>query len=172
MKKCKNCKQQKKLVNSFHGLCSFCNNKRLEDAKNSKPCNHNKIERGALKTAVNRIERNVASGVKPTKKKNNKTKDKIKLDENFYEECFNTSNHKCEECNAQLPDEFLDPSGKVNARYRYSHIIPKSISPELRHSIDNINHLCMSCHQNWDFGDKKSMKIYPKNKVKFPGFLK
>ena len=143
MKKCKNCKQQKKLVNSFHGLCSFCNNKRLEDAKNSKPCNHNKIERGALKTDANRIERNVASGVKPTKKKNNKTK-----------------------------DEFLDPSGKVNARYRYSHIIPKSISPELRHSIDNINHLCMSCHQKWDFGDKKSMKIYPKNKAKFPGFLK
>jgi hypothetical protein len=32
--------------------------------------------------------------------------------------------------------------------------------------------LCHTCHFKWDMGDKKSMKIYEKNRLKYPHFLK
>jgi hypothetical protein len=38
-----------------------------------------------------------------------KIKDKensYELDNIFYEKCFNLSDHKCEECGCQLPEEF------------------------------------------------------------------
>lgn len=110
----------------------------------------------------------------PIRKGDNKktTKDKIREDEDFYEECFNNSNHKCEECGKNLPTEFRDDNGKVLARYRYSHVIPKSIAPELRHEEININHLCLEHHQEWENGDKESMKIYLKNKARLPQYFK
>lgn len=95
----------------------------------------------------------------------------LERDELFYLECFNNSNHKCEECNTSLPDEFRDTDDKIIARYRYSHVIPKSIAPELRHIIENINHLCLECHNKWEHGDKSSMNIFAKNLKNFPNYL-
>ena len=71
----------------------------------------------------------------------------------------------------QLPKDFRDEDGKVMYRARYSHIVPKSIAPELRHDENNINHLCFTCHQKWDFGNKKEMRIYDENRNKFPNYL-
>ena len=82
------------------------------------------------------------------------------LDETFYEKCFNKSNHKCEECGEQLNTDFRDENGKVMNRWRYSHVIPKSIAPELRHNILNINNLCLKHHMKWENEDKKNMDIY------------
>lgn len=144
---CKKCGKNTEIVNKHFGLCLVCNNRRLEDRKVSLP----------------KVEKLVHSGKKP-----NRVQISIERDEEFYLECFNNSNHICEECGTPLPTEFRDEKGRVIARWRYSHIFPKSIYPELRHEVSNINHLCLIHHIQWDHGDKTSMKIYEINRKKFP----
>lgn len=144
---CNKCEKDKELVNKHFGLCLSCNNERLSSRKI-------KIE------PKNRIPHSV--------KVVNKVQEKIELDEKFYFECFKLSNHQCEECGVQLPTDFSDEKGKVLVRFRYSHIFPKSVYPELRHNTSNINHLCLVHHIQWDHGDKTTMKIYELNRKKFP----
>ena len=157
MSNCSNCGKNKPLVNKFFKLCLFCNTERLN--ANKKPKEYDRVK--TLKKPLK----------KPKNKFSEKTKEKIKADEEFYEKCFNMSDHKCEECGCDLPTEFRDDNGKVLARWRYSHIIPKSIASNLRHNIDNINHLCLNDHAKWENGDKESMKIYDKNIKKFPKYF-
>ena len=158
-------------ANAFHKLCTICNSKRLDKKKALKLAKAKVAERKSKPTPTNRIKRVVDKGVK-TKKQKLEVLDLMSKDEAFYKECFDAcTDHKCEECGAPLPDQF-EYNGTIVARWRYSHIIPKSISKALRHAVENINHLCFACHQKWDFGDKKSMKIYKKNKRKFPQFFK
>jgi hypothetical protein len=172
MKNCNNCnKSVSSFANAFHKLCETCNLKRLEESKYNKINKHTRIERKSSKTKETRFKRTVDKGVKD--KKSKKVNKNIKLDELFYKECFNSCNdHKCEECNTQLPTNFKSDDGKILYRARYSHIIAKSIAPELRHIVKNINHLCFTCHQKWEFGNKKSMKIYSKNKLRLPKYFK
>lgn len=161
-----------KFANAFHKLCKLCNLKRLEESKRDKVEDNTRIERKWQKSGSERILRRVGKVSKPKVKKKSRNKN-FELDEKFYEECFNScKEHKCEECNKQLNDRFRDASGNVIYKVRYSHIVPKSKSNELRHDVNNINHLCFDCHFKWEFGDKKSMKIYEENKAKFPQFLK
>ena len=170
---CKKCKKEKPIANKFHGLCLICNNKRLEASKNKSKVNIPKSKKSVLKDISVRLKRNVDPNKGVIKKKSKKTSNnKIVLDELFYEKCFHNSDHKCEECEKQLPKKFRDDNGRVLARFRYSHIVAKSIAPNLRHDENNINHLCHTCHFKWDMGDKKSMKIYEKNRLKYPHFLK
>ena len=157
--------------NSFHKLCKICNSKRLEAKKPTKVNTLSRSNKKPRREKLNRLNRKVSEGIKPKKSKKIKIGKNFAQDEKFYEECFHSSNHKCEECNKQLPTEFRDDEDRVIARFRYSHIVAKSIAPELRHNIDNINHLCHTCHFQWDHGDKKSMKIYEKNRLKFPQYL-
>lgn len=145
---CSKCNQDRYIVNKHFNLCFICNQVRLQ-------------ENQLLNKPVYRIKHLDKSITK-------NTNTKILEDEQFYEQCFNNSNHTCEECGVPLPTVFRDESGKIAARYRYSHILPKSIYPELRHSIENINHLCLIHHIQWDHGDKTSMKIYSLNCKKFP----
>ncbi len=90
---------------------------------------------------------------KPGPSKN--VKEKIDLDTAFYKEMWSEKAHYCEECDKDL-------GGKWE-RYMFSHILSKGSQPKLRHNKDNVNILCLECHQRWEFGDKKSMKIYPAN---------
>jgi len=85
----------------------------------------------------------------------NKAKAKIDLDTNFYKEIWGERFHYCEECHKDLGDKW--------ERYMFSHILSKGSNPAFRHDKDNINILCLECHQQWEFGDKKSMSIYPEN---------
>jgi hypothetical protein len=82
-------------------------------------------------------------------------KKKIDQDKKFYEELWSERPHYCEECDKDLGENW--------AKYMFSHILSKGSQPKLRHNKDNINILCLECHQKWEFGDKKSMKIYPAN---------
>lgn len=82
-------------------------------------------------------------------------KKKIDQDKKFYEELWSERPHYCEECDKHL--------GETWAKYMFSHILSKGSQPKLRHNKDNINILCLECHQKWEFGDKKSMNIYPGN---------
>ena len=148
--KCKKCGEEAKIVNKFFCLCKKCNNIRLYGNAFGKKYDFKKS--------------------KPRKISSNKNV-KINKDEEFYLKCFNQSNHVCEECGVELPNYFRDANNKVVARYQYSHIVPKSIAPNLRYDINNVNILCLKCHQKWENGDKKSMKIYEKNKIAFPNFF-
>lgn len=170
---CSNCEEDKYIVNKYFKLCLECNNIRLYGNKyGKKPKIAIYSGRGRSKSffSVDNIKKKgVKSLFAPTIKKVVKTT--FDDDEEFYEKCFNNSNHKCEECGEKLPEQFRDINNKVIARWRYSHIIAKSIANKLRHKLKNINHLCMDCHREWDFGDKKSMKIYIVNKKNFPQYL-
>ena len=92
---------------------------------------------------------------KPGPSKN--AKEKIDLDTAFYKELWSERFHHCEECGKDL--------GSKWERYMFSHILSKGSQPKLRHNKDNVNILCLECHQRWEFGNKKSMKIYPANEI-------
>tara|TARA_R110000796_G_scaffold59008_2_gene135932 strand:- start:1288 stop:1734 length:447 start_codon:yes stop_codon:yes gene_type:complete len=147
----------------------ICNNKRLSGTKKKFAPTITKKETKASRRSKKVIQNYgfVKTLVPNTNNKNNK----IKADEEFYKKCFDTSDHLCEECGCQLPTNFTDEEGKVIAKWRYSHIIPKSIAPEIRHTIKNINHLCIMHHQEWENGDKENMYIYSKNKARLPNYF-
>lgn len=92
---------------------------------------------------------------KPGPSKN--VKEKIDLDTAFYKEIWSERMHYCEECDKDL--------GSKWERYMFSHILSKGSQPKLRHNKDNVNILCLECHQRWEFGDKKAMRIYPGNEI-------
>lgn len=154
MEYCKDgCKEGRFIVNKHFGLCHTCNNIRLHGNKYGKP--------------KKQVKQYASVGGRRT----GKSIVAIMADEAFYEECFNACKvHECEECGGRLPRIFRN-AGKVIAKWRYSHIIPKSIAPHLRHVLKNINHLCFDCHQEWENGNKKEMKIYKKNQENFPNYL-
>lgn len=175
---CVNCELNKEIVNKHFKLCLECNNLRLYGNKygkrykiKQKPINFIKTTKKLKNFNSNKKNKANKKSLFAPKTNEEEKLNRIELDEIFYEECFNDSNHKCEECNKDLPTEFRDGEGNVIARFRYSHIIQKSIAPQLRRVRKNINHLCLSCHSRWEFGDKKNMKIYESNKLLFPNYL-
>lgn len=166
---CNNCNKDNEIINKHFGLCRECNNLRLHGSKYGKSYNVSNKDIKPLKPRKNKAKKSLFSNVKPTPKKN---VERLAEDEAFYEECFNLSDHKCEECGVQLPTEFKDEDGKVIARWRYSHIVAKSIAPELRYDTNNINHLCLKHHTQWDHADRENMKIYNSNRIRLPRYLK
>lgn len=93
-----------------------------------------------------------------------KTIETIQEDEAFYLKLWESRAHYCEECGTFLGNSFRNKEGKI-IKYRYSHILGKKAYPEFRRNEKNINILCLDHHYQWDFGDKKSMKIYPNNQI-------
>tara|TARA_R110002073_G_scaffold148366_1_gene301487 strand:+ start:2141 stop:2725 length:585 start_codon:yes stop_codon:yes gene_type:complete len=172
---CKQC-GSKYVSNKWFKLCSGCNNKRLHGNEYGKTIEYKEKEIKPLKSSNNQPtnKRTIDKGKRVIFSGGGRSKSfqNILLDEIFYLRCFQGSDHKCEECNTKLPEEFRNEDGDLIYIARYSHVIPKSIAPELRHEVDNINHLCIECHQKWDFGGKKEMKIYTKNQLRFPNYLK
>ena len=160
----------KHVTNKWFKLCSGCNNIRLHGNQYGKSIEYKEKKNKSLKTAL--TKRVIDKGVIKKKTKVKKIGRNLEADEQLYERVFNASNHKCEECNKDLPTNFRNDKGFIESRFRYSHIIPKSIAPELRHEDNNINNLCMSCHQEWDFGVRAKMKIYSSNQQKYPNYLK
>ena len=178
---CKNCNKEREITNKHFNLCHECNQERLHGSKYGKQYKYIKKPRKFLRSAQNnfkkpdttksKVGKNKKSLFSPIIKPKNRIKTTLELDEEFYEKCFNNSDHKCEECDCDLPTVFRNEESKIVARWRYSHIIPKSIAPELRHKIKNINHLCLEDHSEWEFGDKRKMKIYNENCKKFPRYF-
>ena len=151
---CKSCGKKTRIVNKYWGLCLICNIERLGASK------------GQSGGKVSKKHKSLPTGSYGSERGN------IRADEEFYERCFNNSDHRCEECGRKLPEKFRDDDGKIIARWQYSHIVPKSIAPELRHDMKNINILCLECHMKWENGDRKSMSIYEENKRLFPQYVK
>lgn len=169
---CSKCDKDYPIVNKHFKLCQGCNNKRLHGSKYGKVYTGIKTKsvsvRGAKKAIKTKAKKSLFTNIKEGTKEGGNM---LSRDEAFYEASFNLSNHKCEECGTDLPTEFRNEDGKIAARFRYSHIIPKSIAPELRHNLGNINHLCLECHSEWENGNKTEMNIFKKNYLKFSKYL-
>lgn len=140
---CKECGTEQYIISRTHMLCQKHNNIRLHGSEYGKQYEWNK-------------------------ELSEKAKEQIALDEELYEKVFNRDKyHRCKNCNTKLPSEFRDSKGKVRARWRYAHILPKSTHPEIRHEVDNVISLCLKCHTQLDQGDKFSLRIWGwiKNKI-------
>ena len=72
----------------------------------------------------------------------------------FFKWVWEHKKHYCEEC--------MRPLHNYSASY-CSHILTRGARPEMAHDPRNINILCLSHHNQWENGDRKSMRIYPKN---------
>ena len=72
----------------------------------------------------------------------------------FYRYCLENLPLVCEECGREIT--FPSP---VNV----SHILSRGAHPDKSHDPRNVNILCFDCHARWENGDRKNMKIYPKN---------
>lgn len=107
------------------------------------------------------------------KSKNKDKVDKVlKEDESTYYTVFMCKKHECEECGSPLTKKFKDDKGKIIDRWQYSHILSKGAHPKLRNNPLNFNRLCFDCHQKWEFGDRKSMKIFIDNQFIIEKLLK
>ena len=82
---------------------------------------------------------------------NKRNQDKI-----FYQNIWDKSKHICEECGTYL--QTFNPSF-------ISHILSKGAFPQLRYDERNINILCFKHHEQWEFWNKKEMRIWIKNKI-------
>lgn len=74
--------------------------------------------------------------------------------EKFYRWCWEHLPHRCEEC--------LRPLNEYSAVY-VSHILTRGAHPEIAHDPRNINILCLKHHNQWENGERRSMRIWLKN---------
>lgn len=69
----------------------------------------------------------------------------------FYRWCWEHKSHICEEC--------MRPLREYSATY-VSHILTKGAHPETAHDPRNVNILCFNHHNQWENGNRESMRIY------------
>lgn len=74
--------------------------------------------------------------------------------ERFYRWCWQHKPHICEEC--------MKPLKEYSATY-ISHIRTRGAFPEMAFDCRNVNILCFNHHNQWENGDRKSMRIYGVN---------
>ena len=100
----------------------------------------------------------------PSKKAIKKRTSEISKFREFAERVWNKAKHPetgevyCENCPDTLLGIDFDPHrhGKC-----ISHIKSKGAAPDLYYVEENVNILCPACHNQYEFGDRKSMKIWP-----------
>lgn len=158
------------VVNS-KGICQSCTFRNNHDGKNQFEV-YNDRAKINQSIKVNNIPNSKTNPIKTPKKRVKQDFEKLQRrqeiidqDEELYKYIFDTTPDKCEECGTQLPDQFRDDEGKVVCRWQYSHILGKGAFPEFRHHKRNINRLCFSCHQKWEFSDRTKMNIYERNQT-------
>jgi hypothetical protein len=133
------------IVNAWYRLCIKCNSQRIGE---------HKVEgEKAQKQQITFI---------PKREISPKTLAKIKADNDIYVAVWESkSSHNCEECGRDLGGMYA-PNGRIK-RWIFSHIISKGARPDMRSDTRNFNLLCYDCHQQYEFGDRRAMKIWPKN---------
>lgn len=85
-----------------------------------------------------------------------------KANERFYRWMWDCKPHYCEEC--------LKPLNNYSSVW-ISHILTRGAFPEMAHDPRNVNILCHRHHEQWETGERKTMRIYPGN-VKIINLLK
>ena len=77
--------------------------------------------------------------------------------EKFYRWCWAHNPHICEETRKPLKE--------YSAVY-ISHILTRGAHPELAHDPRNVNILCLEAHNQWENGNRESMRIYRSNQIR------
>jgi len=67
--------------------------------------------------------------------------------------------HQCENCGAWLPE----PPQPEN----FSHYLPKGLYKKLELTEQNIDLLCRKCHDQWEYRDKTTMRIYDLERIAY-----
>ena len=157
---CIDCKDEKWIINA-KCQCEECRYKQNHGGKtkfevelerqNNKPKKTYQLKRKPLKKAKITI-------------KKEKRREVLNKDHETYLEVFNSKPNYCEETGEPLPDIFKDDDGNIVMISQYSHILSKSSHPEYRNCVWNFNRLSTTAHQEWEFGERKKMKIYSNNK--------
>lgn len=158
------------IENRTYWKCDSCNFIRIHgktrfevqmEKQKDKPVKIYELKRTPLKRSQKPLK---GSRIKSTPETIERRKETLRLDRELYFYIFNTRLNKCEECGCNLPDEFEDENGMIVCIGQYSHILGKGAFIEYRHSVWNLQRLCLNCHQKWEFGDRKKMRIYLINK--------
>lgn len=84
-------------------------------------------------------------------------RDVIRANQRFYEWTWEHSKHYCEEC--------MMPLRQYSAGH-ISHILTRGAHAEMAHDYRNKNILCAKHHQQWETGERETMRIYPGNQLK------
>lgn len=92
------------------------------------------------------------------------SKAKICADTAFYNEIWAERNHSCEECGRNLGDTWK--------RYMFSHLITKGAHPDLRYDKRNIVLKCLECHNRWENGDRRNMRVFARYRDTISQMLK
>lgn len=153
MKICKNCGCEYEIGNAFHKLCWKCNKLRLSNKKNS----HNNKEVFDINVGY-REPIQIRKGKKSVKVIDNTYIDNkhpiinpynVDNESELFVIIWRLRPHICSnsDCKKPLGDE-------MRAHY-FSHIYAKSIRPWLRLDPNNIELLCIECHNEHDFGKRK-----------------
>lgn len=77
-----------------------------------------------------------------------------RANERFYRWVWERKPHVCEECGRPL---------NIYSAMYVSHILSRGAHPEMSHDPRNVNILCFRCHERWENGSRKTMRIYEKN---------
>lgn len=142
-KKCIDCKHDEYIFS--HGRCKPCADKVYFAKKRELAKNKPK-------------QQPLPKQRKPIKQFSARSAEVIRKDNEFYSLVWAVKVHYCEECSEYLGDE-------INKVY-FSHILSKGSFPNLRHDMDNVRLLCFGHHQQWEFGDRTTMKIYAEDSKK------
>lgn len=78
----------------------------------------------------------------------------LKANDRFYHYMWENKPHQCEECQKPL---------KNYSSAFISHILSRGAFPEMAHDVRNVNILCFNHHNQWENGERKIMRIFPKN---------
>ena len=76
--------------------------------------------------------------------------------ERFYRFCWVHYPHQCAET--------MRPLKEYSAVY-ISHILTRGAHPEMAHDPRNVNILSFECHNRWENGDRKNMRIFAGNQI-------
>lgn len=143
-KPCTKCNKSLPIANKKYNLCFDCNFKRLHNGLSPRQYYYVKQKESSLKRFK-------------------KTKNDIEKMEEVYEQVFNNKPPFCEECRKPLSKIFRNSKGKVVDKFRFSHILPKSIYSKYKYNSLNFNLLCFDCHATWENGSRHSMRIWKQN---------
>lgn len=175
MERCSKCGAPQ-IVNRKYMLCDNCNHFRLHGktklAAQIEKMANSPVRVHPIKTKKKRKKTlNEKSKVSQQVRKE-KRSDVVRKDRETYFKVFSTKAHKCEECGAQLPDQFEDEDGRVIFPTQYSHILSKGAHNKFRHNPINFNRLCDVHHHQWEFGKREDMEIYESNQIIIQGLFK
>ncbi len=151
------------------GFCNICKTDNVEivfqwtsfDRKHCLFCNLERLRLNNLCKVKELIIRKPYVRTKPLKQRNPISKfpsaglkDKRLRDREVNEHIWATRVHECFECERPLTFPKKPP------KRWFSHILGKGAHPELRFEPENIVLHCFTCHDLWEFGDRREMRTY------------